>query len=179
MSEKLHPILPLRDVVLFPGTKMPLLVGRPKSLRAITASTELLLVAQKAARREDVGEDDLYRIGTLGRVVEQAAAGAAVKLLVEGLRRARLVRVVPNENYLEGTIELLDDPVGDSGEVSRISDEVLARARNFIDRHSIDKATEWLKSPEVDTKVAKLQALLEADLPTLDERLRQLQDVLR
>jgi ATP-dependent Lon protease len=183
MPERLVAILPLRDVVLFPGTTMPFLVGRPKSVRAVDLAvaddTELLFLAQKEAAREDVTESDLYRIGTIGRIVEHASTSSVVKVLVEGRRRARLVRLVPNDSFFQGTVEWVDAPVGDPGKVGRISGEMLSEARRLLECSSIDAAAERLKLPESDAKVAALQALLEADLPSLEERLRRLRDLLR
>ncbi|HLG88726.1 MAG TPA: LON peptidase substrate-binding domain-containing protein [Alphaproteobacteria bacterium] len=180
MPEKLIAVLPLRDIVLFPGITMPFLVGRPKSARAVDQAvakgTDIVFIAQKEAAREEVTESDLYRIGTVGRIVEHVSAGSAIKLLVEGRRRARLVRLVPNDDFLEGVVELLEDPVRDAGAVGRVSDEILSEARQFLGPSVTDEAAKRLKLPDSDAKVAELQALLEADLLSLEERLERLRD---
>ena len=182
MSEKLLAILPLRDIVLFPGAIMPFLVGRPKSTRCVeqvvAKGAEILFIAQREGAREEVTEGDLYRVGTVGRAIEHAAAGSTVKLLVEGRQRARLVRLIPNDRFLEGAIEWLDDPVGDPGAVGRMSNEMLSGARQFLERSSIDKAAKRLKLSESDAKVAEMQALLEADLLSLEGRLWRFRDLL-
>jgi ATP-dependent Lon protease len=99
MSEPQNPIqlplLPLRDVVVFPHMVIPLFVGRPKSIKALEAAMEagksIVLVAQKSAAKDDPGPDDLYRIGSISNILQMLKLpDGTVKVLVEGVQRARL-----------------------------------------------------------------------------------------
>src|SRR5215831_1658953 len=92
------PLLPLRDVVVFPHMVIPLFVGRPKSIKALDVAMDtgkhILLVAQKSAAKDDPAADDLYRIGTVATVLQMLKLpDGTVKVLVEGAQRAQLVHV--------------------------------------------------------------------------------------
>ncbi len=98
------PLLPLRDVVIFPYMVAPLFVGREKSIRALEEAMkkdkEILLAAQKDAKTNDPTEDDIYRVGTVGAIVQMLRLpDGTVKVLVEGKRRAEIVRYLPNPSY--------------------------------------------------------------------------------
>src|SRR5512146_227375 len=92
---ELLPVLPLRDIVVFPHMIVPLFVGREKSVRALEAvmrdDKQILLVAQKNAAQDDPGVDDLYQVGTVSTVLQLLKLpDGTVKVLVEGGRRARI-----------------------------------------------------------------------------------------
>jgi ATP-dependent Lon protease len=94
----IHPLLPLRDIVLFPGMVVPLVVGREKSVlaleRAMQDETLIFLVAQREATIEEPTQKDLFTMGTLGKVMQLLRLPeGTVKALVEGKQRARLVGV--------------------------------------------------------------------------------------
>ena len=96
---ELLPVLPLRDIVVFPHMIVPLFVGREKSVRALEAvmreDKQILLVAQKNAAQDDPGADDLYQIGTVSTVLQLLKLpDGTVKVLVEGGRRARKPRAI-------------------------------------------------------------------------------------
>ena len=89
------PVLPLRDVVVFPHMVIPLFVGRDKSIRALDVAMEadkrILLVAQKSAETDDPGAEDLYGIGTLAHVLQLLKLpDGTIKVLVEGVARVQL-----------------------------------------------------------------------------------------
>src|SRR5947208_17033546 len=93
------PLLPLRDVVVFPHMVIPLFVGRPKSIKALDmamdAGKHILLVAQKQAAKDDPGAEDLYEIGSIATVLQMLKLpDGTVKVLVEGTQRARIASVV-------------------------------------------------------------------------------------
>src|ERR1700751_3128222 len=99
------PLLPLRDVVVFPHMVIPLFVGRPKSIKALDVAMDsgkqILLVAQKSAAKDDPGADDLYSIGSVATVLQMLKLpDGTVKVLVEGTQRARIVRVDESADYL-------------------------------------------------------------------------------
>lgn len=101
------PVLPLRDVVVFPHMVIPLFVGRDKSIRALEAAMEgdkqILLVAQKAAETDDPGADDLFQVGTLAHVLQLLKLpDGTIKVLVEGVSRARVDHVVETDGALYG-----------------------------------------------------------------------------
>ncbi|MEO6170021.1 MAG: endopeptidase La [Lysobacter sp.] len=101
------PVLPLRDVVVFPHMVIPLFVGRDKSIRALEAAMEgdkqILLVAQKAAETDDPGADDLFQVGTLAHVLQLLKLpDGTIKVLVEGVSRSKVDRVVEVDGALRG-----------------------------------------------------------------------------
>ncbi|HEX3035043.1 MAG TPA: endopeptidase La [Thermodesulfobacteriota bacterium] len=98
------PLLPLRDVVIFPHMVAPLFVGREKSIRALEEAMkkdkEILLAAQKDAKTNDPREEDIYKVGTIGTIVQMLRLpDGTVKVLVEGKRRAKITRYVPNSGF--------------------------------------------------------------------------------
>src|SRR6476660_3379190 len=90
-----YPLLPLRDVVVFPHMVIPLFVGRPKSIKAMEMAMEagksILLVAQKSAAKDEPGAEDLYKIGCISNILQMLKLpDGTVKVLVEGNQRARI-----------------------------------------------------------------------------------------
>jgi ATP-dependent Lon protease len=107
------PVLPLRDVVVFPHMVIPLFVGRDKSIRALDIAMEgdkrILLVAQKSAETDDPGAGDLHPIGTLAQVLQLLKLpDGTIKVLVEGLTRARVDEVREDDGTLVGSGEVVD-----------------------------------------------------------------------
>src|ERR671927_478201 len=111
----LYPVLPLRDIVVFPHMIVPLFVGREKSVRALEDvmkdDKQILLVAQKNASVDDPSADDIHRIGTVGTVLQLLKLpDGTVKVLVEGSKRARITGFSDNENFFQAYAEVMDDP---------------------------------------------------------------------
>lgn len=111
---KFLPLLPLRNNVLFPGVVIPISVGRDKSIKAIKKShkTDKLIgvVAQKDVETEEPEGEDLFRIGTVARIVKMLKMpDGGTTLIIQGLRRFRLVQMTSSEPYLEAEVELLED----------------------------------------------------------------------
>ncbi|MGH8084137.1 MAG: endopeptidase La [Lysobacter sp.] len=105
------PVLPLRDVVVFPHMVIPLFVGRDKSIRALDLAMEadkrILLVAQKSAETDDPAADDLYQVGTLAHVLQLLKLpDGTIKVLVEGVSRVQLAKVVERDGALAGQAEV-------------------------------------------------------------------------
>lgn len=101
------PVLPLRDVVVFPHMVIPLFVGRDKSMRALEKAMEadkrILLVAQKSAETDDPAASDLYTVGTLAQVLQLLKLpDGTIKVLVEGLSRVTVDKVVELDGALQG-----------------------------------------------------------------------------
>ena len=103
--ENFLPILPLRDIVVFPHMIVPLFVGRDKSIKALEAvmseDKKVFLIAQKDGSVEDPGEKDLYRIGTLGNILQLLKLpDGTVKVLVEGIKRVKILDFKDNEKFI-------------------------------------------------------------------------------
>jgi ATP-dependent Lon protease len=106
------PLLPLRDVVVFPHMVIPLFVGRPKSIKALETAMEsgksILLVAQKTAAQDDPTPADLYDTGSVATVLQMLKLpDGTVKVLVEGNQRARVLEVIDGETHLSARAEIL------------------------------------------------------------------------
>jgi ATP-dependent Lon protease len=106
------PLLPLRDVVVFPHMVIPLFVGRPKSIKALEAAMEsgksIVLVAQKSAAKDDPAPEDLYEIGSIANILQMLKLpDGTVKVLVEGSQRARISDVVDVKTHFTVAIEPL------------------------------------------------------------------------
>jgi ATP-dependent Lon protease len=106
------PLLPLRDVVVFPHMVIPLFVGRPKSIKALEAAMEagksIVLVAQKSAAKDDPAPEDLYEIGSIANILQMLKLpDGTVKVLVEGSQRARIKEVVDVKTHFNVGIEPL------------------------------------------------------------------------
>jgi ATP-dependent Lon protease len=104
------PLLPLRDVVVFPHMVIPLFVGRPKSIKALEAAMEsgrqIMLVAQKAAGKDEPKADDMFEIGCVSSILQMLKLpDGTVKVLVEGIQRARTLSVTDGEEHFVGEIE--------------------------------------------------------------------------
>ena len=98
------PLLPLRDVVVFPHMVMPLFVGRPKSIKALEASMEtgksILLVAQKTASKDEPTVQDLYQVGCIANILQMLKLpDGTVKVLVEGTQRADVSQIEDSLGY--------------------------------------------------------------------------------
>lgn len=122
------PVLPLRDVVVYPHMVIPLFVGREKSIQALDVAMEnnkqILLVAQKSAEVDDPQAQDVYKIGTLSTILQLLKLpDGTVKVLVEGSTRARIVNFLSKDDEFSAQLMLLEQP-----ELSNKESEVLARS---------------------------------------------------
>ncbi|HMR70228.1 MAG TPA: endopeptidase La [Rubrivivax sp.] len=103
------PLLPLRDVVVFPHMVIPLFVGRPKSIKALESAMEagrqIMLVAQKAAGKDEPKPEDMFEIGCVSSILQMLKLpDGTVKVLVEGVQRARTTRVEDREDHFVGEV---------------------------------------------------------------------------
>jgi ATP-dependent Lon protease len=131
------PVLPLRDIVVFPNMIVPLFVGRDRSVRALEAvmqgSKEILLVAQKDATVDDPGERDIYRYGAISTVLQLLKLpDGTVKVLVEGRRRAELTDFIENPEYFEATARTLTEDEGGADTVSALGRTVLDQFEQYV-----------------------------------------------
>ena len=131
------PVLPLRDIVVFPHKIVPLFVGREKSVRALEdvglEEKQILLVTQKNPAQDEPGEGDIYRIGTLASVVQLLKLpDQTVRVLVEGKQRARIKRFLPNANFFQVEAELLPDEVDEKKELEALIRSVSTQFENYL-----------------------------------------------
>ncbi len=131
------PVLPLRDIVVFPHMIVPLFVGREKSVRALEAvmkdDKQILLVAQKNATQDDPGAEDLFTIGTLSTVLQLLKLpDGTVKVLVEGVRRARITGFNSMQPYFEASAEALPDVQADARETEALGRSVVSQFEQYI-----------------------------------------------
>ncbi len=122
----LFPLLPLRDVVVFPHMVIPLFVGRAKSIKALESAMEagksIVLVAQKSAAKDEPSTDDLYGIGSIANILQMLKLpDGTVKVLVEGTQRAKVLRVLDENTHFDADIEPVaaDDNLGHEAEAMR------------------------------------------------------------
>ena len=131
------PVLPLRDIVVFPHMIVPLFVGREKSVRALEDvmkdDKQIMLVAQKNASQDDPTPDDIYSVGTVGTVLQLLKLpDGTVKVLVEGTRRARIKSYTANEAFFQAQAELLEEKVGNVQEVEALARTVISQFEQYI-----------------------------------------------
>jgi len=131
------PLLPLRDVVVFPHMVIPLFVGRPKSIKALDAAMEagkhILLVAQKQAAKDDPGAEDLYEIGSVATILQMLKLpDGTVKVLVEGTQRARVGTVTDMGEYLSADVQLVAGDPGQANEVEAMRRALLAQFDQYV-----------------------------------------------
>ena len=132
------PVLPLRDVVVFPHMVIPLFVGRDKSMRALeqamAADKRILLVAQKSADTDDPTAADLYQIGTLAQVLQLLKLpDGTIKVLVEGIARVAVSEIVEREQSLYGQGEEIDtDEAAESREIEAVARSLMSLFEQYV-----------------------------------------------
>lgn len=133
----LLPLLPLRDVVVFPHMVIPLFVGRPKSIKALElamdSSKSILLVAQKSAAKDEPSPDDLYDIGSVASLLQMLKLpDGTVKVLVEGNHRARILELIDSETHFSGKALELAPDIDESPEVEAMRRAILTQFDQYI-----------------------------------------------
>ena len=130
-------VLPLRNIVVFPGMIVPLFVGRDKSIRALedvmADDKQIMLVAQRDGDLDDPSEEDVYDIGTVGTILQLLKLpDGTVKVLVEGLRRAKLLDFVPNESFFQASVIGIEEEDLDSPDLASLSKTVVGQFDNYV-----------------------------------------------
>src|SRR5712671_3845424 len=131
------PLLPLRDVVVFPHMVIPLFVGRPKSIKALDVAMEtgkhILLVAQKSAAKDEPSAEDLYDIGSVATVLQMLKLpDGTVKVLVEGTQRARIVSIDDVGEYLSADATLLAASESGAHEIEAMRRALLGQFDQYV-----------------------------------------------
>ena len=132
-----YPILPLRDIVVFPHMIVPLFVGREKSVRALedvmADDKQILLVAQKDASQDDPSADDIYRVGTVSTVLQLLKLpDGTVKVLVEGGRRALISSFVENANFFQAQADVVPEDDADSPDAPALVRTVVSQFEQYV-----------------------------------------------
>ncbi|MGI3130817.1 endopeptidase La [Halopseudomonas pachastrellae] len=132
-----YPLLPLRDVVVYPHMVIPLFVGRDKSIKALESAMagnkQVLLVAQRDASDDDPSRDGLYDVGTLATILQLLKLpDGTVKVLVEGERRARLSSLDDFDGYQSAEIELLEEGLLDERESEVLVRSLMSQFEQFV-----------------------------------------------
>ena len=141
MSEQpesnVYPVLPLRDIVVFPHMIVPLFVGREKSVRALedvmSDDKQILLVAQKDASQDDPSPDDIYRVGTVSTVLQLLKLpDGNVKVLVEGGWRARIGSFAENPEFFQAAAETVPEEAADSPDAPALVRTVVSQFEQYM-----------------------------------------------
>ena len=178
----LFPVLPLRDIVVFPHMIVPLFVGREKSVRALEDvmkdDKQILLVTQKNAAQDDPTPADIYSVGTVGTVLQLLKLpDGTVKVLVEGGQRARIVKFSDNPTFFEAHAETLVERTGEAKEIEALARTVVSQFEQYIKLNkkippevlvSINQIEDPSKladtvASHLQLKIAEKQELLETD----------------
>jgi ATP-dependent Lon protease len=186
----LFPVLPLRDIVVFPHMIVPLFVGRDKSVRALEDvmkdDKQILLVTQKNASQDEPTPADIYSVGTVGTVLQLLKLpDGTVKVLVEGGERARIVKFAENPEFFQAYAEVLAEKVGDDRELDALGRTVVAQFEQYIKLNkkippevlvSINQIDDPSKladtvASHLSLKIVEKQELLECE--TVSERLEK------
>ncbi|WP_137152061.1 endopeptidase La [Devosia sp. FKR38] len=135
--DRVYPVLPLRDIVVFPGMIVPLFVGREKSVKALEEvmrdDKHILVVTQKNAQDDDPAPDQIYETGTIATVLQLLKLpDGTVKVLVEGLNRATIDRYLQTVDYFEAEASPLPEPVEDATEVEALSRSAVNEFENYV-----------------------------------------------
>ena len=129
-ESRAYPVLPLRDIVVFPHMIVPLFVGREKSIKALEevmrSDTFILLATQKNASDDDPATDSIFTVGTLASVLQLLKLpDGTVKVLVEGAARARVTKYTDREEYYEAEAVVLADTAGEQVEAEALARSVI------------------------------------------------------
>jgi ATP-dependent Lon protease len=132
-----YPVLPLRDIVVFPHMIVPLFVGREKSIKALEevmrSDTFILLATQKNASDDDPATDSIFTVGTLASVLQLLKLpDGTVKVLVEGATRASVVKYTDRSDYYEADATVIADDVGDPVEAEAMARSVVTEFENYV-----------------------------------------------
>ena len=180
---EVYPVLPLRDIVVFPHMIVPLFVGREKSVRALEDvmkdDKQILLIAQRNAADDDPSSDDIYEVGTISTVLQLLKLpDGTVKVLVEGVARARVIRFSENEEFFEVYADVMPEKESEEAEIEALSRSVVSQFEQYLKLNkkvspealvSVNQIEEYGKL--VDTiashlalKIPEKQELLEVDV---------------
>src|SRR6202047_2298610 len=185
-----YPVLPLRDIVVFPHMIVPLFVGREKSIRALEevmrSDTFILLATQKNASDDDPATNAIFEVGTLASVLQLLKLpDGTVKVLVEGAERAKITKYTERADYYEAEAAALADVVGDPVEAEALTRSVVTEFEGYVKLNKkvspevvgvVQQITDYGKiadtvASHLAVKISDKQGILET--PTVTERLEK------
>ncbi len=137
VKKSTYPVLPLRDIVVYPKMIVPLFVGREKSINALQEVVDkdqnIVLITQKSASVEDPTEDDVYHVGTLGTVLQMLKLpDGTVKVLIEGMERVKVSKFLDNPLFMEVQAEILPDKDENDMELEALVRAVLSQFEDYV-----------------------------------------------
>lgn len=191
LKKEKYPVLPLRDIVVYPKMIVPLFVGREKSIRALQEVVDndqnIVLVTQKDAAVETPNGDDVFHVGTLGTVLQLLRLpDGTVKVLVEGLERVKLNKIYDEPEYLSANITLMPEVEEKNPELEGIVRAVLSQFEEYVKLSkktapevlvAVNQIDDYSKladtiASHLALKISDKQALLEG--ATLSERFEKI-----
>lgn len=186
-----YPVLPLRDIVVYPKMIVPLFVGREKSIRALQEVVDkdqnIILVTQKNAAVEDPTEEDVFHVGTVGTVLQMLKLpDGTVKVLIEGMERVKITKFIKNPDYMEVQAEIMPDAVENDTELEALVRAVMSQFEEYVKLSkktppevlvSVNQIEDYSKladtiASHLALKIADKQTLLEGR--TLKERFEKI-----
>ncbi len=187
---KAYPVLPLRDIVVFPHMIVPLFVGREKSIKALEevmrSDTFILLATQKNASDDDPATSSIYEVGTLASVLQLLKLpDGTVKVLVEGAQRGKVVKYTDRSDYYEADATVLADVTGEKVEAEALARSVVTEFENYVKLNKkvspevvgvVQQIDDYAKladtvASHLAVKIPDKQVILET--PTVAERLEK------
>ena len=195
VGEGAFPVMPLRDIVVFPHIIVPLFVGRDKSIKALEevmrADKQILLATQQDAREDEPTPETIYDVGTLASVLQLLKLpDGTVKVLVEGVSRAQVMRYTDNEAYYEAFAKRMTESIGDEVEAEVLARSVVSEFENYIKLNkkispevvgAVNQLDDYAKiadtvASHLAIKIPEKQAIL--SLPTVVERLERVLEMM-
>ena len=154
-KKETYPVLPLRDIVVYPKMIVPLFVGRTKSIKAlqevIDTESLVVLLTQKDAAVEEPLEDDVYQVGTLGSVLQMLKLpDGTLKVLIEGLRLVMVSGFLKNDDFMEACVDVLTESERKSMELEALARAVVSQFEEYV---TLSKKT----PPEVLVSVSQIE----------------------
>lgn len=192
IKKEKYPVLPLRDIVVYPKMIVPLFVGRDKSIKALQSVVDsdgnIILATQKDATVEDPAPDDIYHIGTLGTVVQMLKLpDGTVKVLIEGIERVKITKFTKNKEFMQAEAEIIPELNDeDNLELAALVRAVLSQFEEYVKLSkktppevlvSVNQIEDYGKladtiAAHLSLKIPEKQALLEGR--TLSERFEKI-----
>ena len=191
LKKEKFPVLPLRDIVVYPKMIVPLFVGREKSINAlqkvVDSDQNIILVTQKDAAVENPSDDDVYHVGTIGTVLQLLRLpDGTVKVLIEGLERVKINKFYKNDSFMEASVTILPDAEKNNSELEALSRAVLSQFEEYVKLSrktppevlvAVNQIDDFSKladtiASHLSLKIADKQALLEG--ATLSERFEKI-----
>lgn len=181
-SSKMYPLMPLRDIVMFPHMVAPLVIGRQKSIKALeyamTNRTEIFLVSQKDATVDDPGQVELYQMGTIASILQLLRLpDGTIKALVEGKRRAKTVKFIVNTDFLMVELDEYEEKTKSSPELEAYVRETMLSFKNYAKQNK-KISTEVVKNLAQIPEPSRFIDVLASHMPLKIEEKQQILDQL-